>query len=74
MDNPPGVEIWLSNIGTSLGLFLSFILRDFIRDKKFSEMREEQKQHFTCKFDEERKRHLSDLRDAVRDLRKDLDV
>lgn len=62
-----------SDLLSAVAVLLTLLVRDAVRDRKFKKIREEQNENFTCQFSDERKRHLSEVRDAVRDIKKDIE-
>lgn len=49
-DDGTVIKIFLGGLSAAFSMFLAHLARDWTRDKKFSAIREEQQEHFTCKL------------------------
>lgn len=63
------IDSLTSAYGPGIGVLLVYLIRDWIRDRHFKAVRQEQEEKFTCSFNEERARNISEIRDLTRDLK-----
>lgn len=57
------------SVSTGLGVIITLLVRDLLRDRKFGKIRQHQEHKYSCKFTDERCRHLSEVRDIARDIK-----
>lgn len=63
----------IGDLISAFAVLVTLLGRDVVRDKKFKTIRDEQVEHFTCRFTQERAKHVSEIRDTVRDIKKDVE-